>query len=131
MKNQIVFMLDKKDIRPKLELTAIGKTEGFQNVTLRPILKLQHDIIILVFKNWAVKHKIKLTAMKKDELSKVLDNSFSKNNVVKNQLLGIVIGQFTADEFEEYQIDSSEYNKRIFTMIKKRLFDSFEELKNN
>ncbi len=124
-------MTSKIDIRPKLELTAIGKTEGFQNITLRPILKLQHDIIILIFRNWAVKHKLKLASMNLDEYSKILDNSFSRNNVVKNQLLGIVIGQFTVNEFEEYQLESSEYNKRIFTMIKKRLFDSFEELKNN
>ncbi|MCH2035188.1 MAG: glyoxalase [Tenacibaculum sp.] len=124
-------MTSKIDIRPKLELTAIGKTEGFQNITLRPILKLQHDIIILIFRNWAVKHKVKLAFMNLDEYSKILDNSFSRNNVVKNQLLGIVIGQFTVNEFEEYQLQSSEYNKRIFKMIKKRLFDSFEELKNN
>ncbi|AUC14568.1 hypothetical protein BTO06_05145 [Tenacibaculum sp. SZ-18] len=123
-------MISKLDIRPKLELTAIGRTEGFQNVTLRPILKLQHDIFILMYRNWAEKHRVKLVSINQDEFSNILENSFSRNNVVKNQLLGIVIGQFTVNEFEEYKLESSEYNKRIFTMIKKRLFDSFEELKS-
>lgn len=129
MENQIKIMLSKKDIRPKLDLDAVGETEGFQNKTLRPILKLQHEILLLVFKTWSEKHRINLFSLNVERFNSILEKEFSKNNVVKNQLVGIVIGQFTAEEYKEYIIKSSEYNKRIFNMIKKRLFDSFEELK--
>ncbi len=124
-------MFSKKSIRPNLNLSFGSEREKFQNQTLRPILKLQHSIIILLFKNWVKKYKIELGNLSKDHFNQILENSFSKNNAVKNKLLGIVIGQFTDEEFENYDLNSSEYNKRVFSMIKKRLFDSFEELKKN
>ncbi|CAL2065405.1 glyoxalase [Tenacibaculum sp. 190524A05c] len=123
-------MPSKKDIRPVLNLNFSGATEAFQNITLRPILKLQHSIIILMFKSWAVKHKIRLFSITVEGLKEILEKSLSKNNAIKNQLLGITIGHFTDEEYETYALNSSEYNKRIFTMIKQRLFDSFEEIKN-
>ncbi|MFD0993526.1 glyoxalase [Tenacibaculum geojense] len=123
-------MLSKKDIRPVLNLDATSKTESFQNKTLRPILKLQHSIILLMFKNWSNKHKINLFTITPDKFTGLLETSFSKNTAVKNQLLGVVIGQFTSDEYVIYEKEASEYNKRIFTMIKQRLVDSLEELKS-
>lgn len=122
-------MLSKKDIRPVLNLDATSKTESFQNKTLRPILKLQHSIILLMFKNWSNKHKINLFTITPDKFAGLLETSFSKNTAVKNQLLGVVIGQFTSDEYVIYEKEASEYNKRIFTMLKQRLVDSLEELK--
>lgn len=122
-------MLSKKDIRPVLNLDATSKTESFQNKTLRPILKLQHSIILLMFKNWSNKHKIDLFTITPDKFTGLLETSFSKNTAVKNQLLGVVIGQFTSDEYVIYEKEASEYNKRIFTMLKQRLVDSLEELK--
>ncbi len=121
--------MTKKDIRPKLELTGATKNEKFQNEVLRPIIKLQHEILILVFKNWCVKQKIKLGNTSKEEFELLLKKSFSKNIAIRNLILGIIIGHYTEDEYVTYQKNTSEYNKRIFTMTKKRLFDSFEEIK--
>ena len=46
-------------IRPNLSLPVIetGVIEQFQNTTLRPILKYQHDLLILHFKNYIIKRK--------------------------------------------------------------------------
>ena len=124
-------MISKKDIRPELNLSSLTPDENFQNKVLRPILKLQHDILILTFKNWCIKQKVKLSDIKKDNFREFLDKSFSKNIVIRNLILGIIIGQFTSDEFLEYQKNASEYNRRIFTMTKQRLFDSFDEIKKD
>lgn len=120
-----------KKIRPELNLEAKTDIEHFQNTVLRPVLKLQHSIIIGLFKYWALKHKLELQCLNLEGLQLMLKSSFSKNMTIKNQLIGIVIGQFTLQEFQIYSRNTSEYNKRLLNMIKKRLFDSFEELKNN
>ncbi|SNR15341.1 glyoxalase [Tenacibaculum jejuense] len=124
-------MISKKDIRPELNLSSLTPDENFQNKVLRPILKLQHDILILTFKNWSTKQKIKLTDINKDNFRELLEKSFSRNIVIRNLILGITIGQFTSEEFLVYQKNASEYNRRIFTMAKQRLFDSFDEIKKD
>ena len=47
---------------------------------------------------------------------------------LKQQLLGIVIGLFTAKELIIYHKDSSIFNKRIFSMLKERLKDQLISL---
>ena len=49
------------NIRPDILTATLNKNmsndEHFQNVTARPIIKLQHDLFIEVFKNYIAKHK--------------------------------------------------------------------------
>lgn len=123
--------MDKKSIRPVLNLISVKSDENFQNEVLRPILKLQHEILILTFKNWSIQQKIKLVNLNKDKFQETLDKSFSKNVVIRNLILGIIIGQFTKYEFLEYQKNTSEFNRRIFSMAKQRLFDSFDQIKKD
>jgi len=96
----------KLSIRPELALSSSIPDEDFQNKTLRPILKLQHDIIVLLFTSFCKKQKIK------------------KNAVLRNQCIGLVIGQFTTDEFTIYIKNESEFNKRILNMTAQRIADS-------
>ncbi|SEB39310.1 hypothetical protein SAMN04489761_0406 [Tenacibaculum sp. MAR_2009_124] len=117
-------------IRPVLNLSAEKENESFQNVTLRPILKLQHDIILRLFVNSIKNQKLQTAIEDKDRFLKCIDASISKNIPLRNLLVGLILGQFTISEFEEYNENSSEYNKRIINMIKQRLFDSFEEIKS-
>ena len=50
-----------KSIRPEFLSTTINDNmsndERFQNLVLRPIIKLQNDLLIEVFKNYIAKHK--------------------------------------------------------------------------
>lgn len=122
-------MKDKKiSIRPQLNLDAAAPSENFQNTTLRPILKLQHDLILRIFFKEISKYKIKLTHYTTAQFSDKLHTLFSKNIPLRNQYLGIVVGQFTVLEYNEYNENHSEFNKRIIAMIKQRLLDSKEEL---
>ncbi|PQJ23334.1 glyoxalase [Tenacibaculum sp. SG-28] len=122
-------MKDRKlTIRPQLELDATGPDENFQNTTLRPILKLQHDLILRLILREISKHKIELTNFTSAQLSIKLTTILSKNIPFRNQYLGIVIGQFTLQEYDEYSENPSEFNKRIIGMLKQRILDSKEEL---
>ncbi len=118
----------KISIRPELNLSSTIPDEDFQNRTLRPILKLQHDLILFLFISFCNKQKIDLY---KDEnkFNSIVNTHIKKNMVLKNQYLGLIIGMFTTEEFGIYLKNDAEFNKRIITMIGQRLKDSQLEIK--
>ncbi len=126
-------MLDKKIlIRPIIEgisdKKGISISEEFQNRTLRPIIKLQHALIIEMFKQYALMRKNNLNEMSDEKIIGFIDNSLSKDLQLKNQFIGIVIGHFTVQEHQKYSEIKSDIHKRILNIIKKRLIDSLREL---
>jgi len=119
----------KLSIRPELKLSSNIADEDFQNKTLRPILKLQHDIILLLFTSFCKKQKIKIIEIKKEEFLRSVQTIIKKNTVLRNQSIGLVLGQFTTDEFNIYIKKNSEFNKRILNMIGQRIADNQSEIK--
>jgi hypothetical protein len=102
--------------------------ELFQNQTLRPVIKMQHDLLIASFKNYIAKRKIDfstLTAQKKRSKTKAV---FVKDINYKNLTLGFIIGAFSADEYAYYTLHASELNKRILQIITQRVQDSLDEI---
>ena len=43
---------------------------------------------------------------------------------LRHQLIGLVIGLITLTEFNQYQLNSSEYQRRIIQIIVQRIFDA-------
>ena len=102
--------------------------ELFQNQTLRPVIKMQHDLLIASFKNYIVKRKIDfstLTDQKKRSKTKAV---FVKDINYKNLTLGFIVGAFSADEYAYYSSNSSELNRRILQIITQRVQDSLGEI---
>ncbi|WP_420551171.1 glyoxalase [Tenacibaculum aiptasiae] len=104
--------------------------EDFQNRIVRPILKLQHDLILQFFIFYCNKQKVRISYLEKESFQNLVDTIIKKNINFKNQLLGSIIGQFTIKEFEFYKDNDAEINKRILTMIGQRISDSQLEIKN-
>ncbi|MFT4576083.1 MAG: hypothetical protein ACI9SI_001001 [Polaribacter sp.] len=117
----------KVSIRPILNLSAKSVDEDFQNRTLRPILKLQHTTILQVFTHFSKKQKTDVSTLTKEELNKYVNLITKNNTVLRNQLLGLVIGQFTEGEFDIYKVKDLEFNKRILNMIGQRINDGHSE----
>lgn len=91
--------------------------ESFQNFTLRPILKLQNDIILALVS----KHLAKFIIDKsKEESTKIIETRLAEQ-VIKQQLIGITIGLFTLEELEFYIQNQSSLNKRISQLIVQRV----------
>ncbi|MUU77135.1 glyoxalase [Winogradskyella endarachnes] len=105
---------------------ATSAEEAFQNKTLRPIIKLQHDLIIAVFKNYIRKHKNVFYSLSLEDQLKYISNAIQKDIKFRNSLKGMVIGQFTVDEYELYIKNSSALNKRLTNIIKERLIHSIQ-----
>lgn len=98
--------------------------EKFQNEVLRPILKGQHELLIESFQYYLTQRKIDFSNLKKETKEKHINSILSKDIAYKNLQIGIVVGQFSVEEFHTYRLHSGEFNKRILQMLKKRLKDT-------
>lgn len=95
--------------------------ETFQNQTLRPILKLQNDLFVQVFINYAVKQKNVFFTLSPEKKLVYIENVIQKDIKFRNSLKGIIIGLFTIDEYTEYIKNSSNLNKRMMNLLIERL----------
>jgi len=99
----------------------MSKEERFQNLTLRPVIKLQNNLLIAVFRNYITKHKNVFYELTLDRRLHYIDNALHKDIKFRNALKGMVIGQFTTEEYASYIENSSALNKRIINLIIQRL----------
>lgn len=102
--------------------------ELFQNQTLRPVIKMQHDLLIASFNTYKAKRKIdfsSLTDQKKRSKTKAV---FVKDINYKNLTLGFIVGAFSLEEFAYYSLNASELNKRIIQIVIQRVQDSLTEI---
>lgn len=97
--------------------------EYFQNATLRPILKLQNDLFLLVFRNYITKHKNVFYDLSLEKKLQYIEQSIQKDIKFRNALKGMVIGLLTEKEYETYIQNSSALNKRMMNMLIVRLKD--------
>jgi len=100
--------------------------ERFQNKTLRPVIKLQNDLFIAVFKNYIKKYKNVFYNLSLEKKMDYIENAVQKNIKFRNSLKGMIIGQFTVDEYEVYIENSSALNKRMMHIVIERLKDQVQ-----
>jgi hypothetical protein len=105
--------------------------EQFQNEVLRPILKLQNDLIILSFQNYLRVNKINFNSFTVDKKVALIENSIHKDSKIREILKGIIIGLFTSNEYSLYTTNSSNFNKRIISMLIERLQSQIQLLEIN
>ena len=118
----------KKQLRP--EILSIIKTENFsplekfQNETLRPIIKLQHELILTRFEHYLKQNKINIFELNKTQKTDLMNKLFKSDTRLKNDFRGLIIGLFTLEEYKEYLTISSQLNKRINNMIRQKIDNS-------
>lgn len=123
-------MTNDKEInkRPIIEKAIVSEKmtaiENFQNKTLRPIIKMKHELLIAYFKYYLSNQKFEFQEF--SDLKKIdfIERVFSKDSQFRNELKGIIIGHFTLEEFSIYKNFIKESNKRILTMVKERIINT-------
>ena len=119
------MIVDRKSIRPKIKEinTTLNKTveEKYQNQILRPIVKLQHDLLLAYFQAYLIKINCQFDQLSELKKIQFIAAVFKQDNTFKPELKGIVIGQFTTEEFAIYYERRSDLNKRILAMIEQRI----------
>jgi hypothetical protein len=112
-------------MRPNIEGIILNSQmttdEKFQNETLRPIIKLQNDLLIEVFRNYIVKLKGAFYNLSTEQKLHYIDNAIQKDIKFRNSIKGMIIGQFTLDEYLRYIQNSSALNKRMMNIVCERL----------
>ncbi|NDV14962.1 glyoxalase [Muricauda sp. TY007] len=120
------------DIRPAIPEShfnsQMGFDEHFQNKTLRPVIKLQNYLLVEAFKNYANKHKGVFYELSLEKKFHYIERAIQKDIKFRNSLKGMIIGQFTVEEYRDYITNSSALNKRMMNMVVERLKDQVQLL---
>ena len=97
--------------------------ERFQNEVLRPILKFQHDLFVAESKSNVILDHCFKRSIQEEQRTEV-KNVFAKNTPIKYQFIGMVTGLMTSEEFQQYLLNKSDFDKRITAMVIERLIDA-------
>lgn len=117
--------------RPVISATFISSTsfdEKFQNKTLRPVIEYQRDLFLAVFRNYVEKHKNVFYGFSVEKKMDYITNALQKDIKFRNSLKGMVIGQFTSEEYAQYITNSSSLNKRMMSLVIESLQDNIQLL---
>lgn len=102
--------------------------ERFQNETLRPVTQLQNELLLAVFRNYIEKHKNVFYELSIEKRLDYIENAIHKDMKFRNSLKGMIIGQFTLEEYEQYIQNSSALNKRMMEIVKNQLISQIQIL---
>ncbi|MET4074629.1 hypothetical protein [Hymenobacter sp. UYCo722] len=110
-------------LRPLInaEATAAGDTVGaFLHATLRPVLKLQNELLLAVVADFVRDHHITL---RPTDQHHQLTELLGRNTKLRYTVVGLITGQFTAAEYTFYRQQRPELNRRLLEMALRRVLD--------
>ncbi len=110
-------------VRPLVatEPTAVSPAEQFQNQTIRPILKLLDGSIQTLWQHHWPKRKTPFDRLTKTDKSAYLERAVRDDTRLRLTLVGMVLGQFTPDEWQVFVADEAEITRRTVSMLTQRL----------
>ena len=102
------------------EPAAPATVGAFLHTTLRPVLKLQNNLLLAVVADFVRDHHI---APRPTEEQKLLSELLSRNTKLRYTVVGLLTGAFTADEYTFYRQHRPELNRRLLEMAQRRVLD--------
>lgn len=122
------------NLRPEIPSARVSlnmsRDEQFQNKTLRPVAKLQDELFVEVFRNYIHKHKNTFYGFTVEKKMSFIENAIQRDIKFRNSLKGMMIGQFTMEEYGIYLQNSSALNKRMMNIVKERLIGNIQLLED-
>jgi hypothetical protein len=107
-----------------------SEVELFQNKVLRPIIKLQHELIMCCFSDFIAQNKVLLNEYNEEKKKIYLQKLFKTNTVLKTELRSLIIGLFTLEEYKHFLSIKPMVIKRINTIIQNRITSNLLESEN-
>lgn len=121
------IIMDKIQIRPKINSINsenMSSGEMFQNITLRPVIKLQHEIL---FKRVSkALEKTDYSNLSFEHKTLHIKNILFKNINLRNEIIGLISGCFTNEEYDFFIENYTEINKRIINIIIERIISNLK-----
>jgi hypothetical protein len=120
----------KTQLRPEIYTSNenANENEVFQNEVLRPIIKLQHHLLIGITSQKIKSLQIDFQNISKEKQRLTIENLILKDLNFKATLIGTIVGLFELEELEYYLPIQKEINKRILFIIQKRLNENRDQL---
>ncbi len=103
------------------EVEANGEVEKFQNDVLRPILKLQNDLLVQIFIQYCHQRKGGFFKLADKDKLLYIDQTIRKDMKFKHYLEGVIAGHFTLDEYLLFLGNEEELTKRMIHLLIQRL----------
>ncbi|PKR79806.1 glyoxalase [Brumimicrobium salinarum] len=103
----------------------VSAAEQFQNEVIRPIIKMQSDLLFAHLSQQLKSSKIKLDQLPDAKKEQSLTSLFEKNQAFKREVLGMIIGQFSMEEYSEYVKMQKELNRRIRQIVLNRVLEQW------
>ena len=97
--------------------------EYFQNEVIRPVIKMQSDLIKSHVLHQFEQMKVDLEKLELLKKRKQITSLTQQNQQFKKELIGIVVGQFSIDELKKYHTMQKNLSKRIVQIIRNRMVD--------
>jgi len=116
------------EIIPNTIKTEMSSEEYFQNSVLRPLIKFQNDLLIVIFLNFINTYKNVFFELSTEKKITYIENALAKDRKLRNSLKNTVIALFTVEEYNSYTTNSSALNKRMIGIIKERLISHIQLL---
>ena len=115
-----------KQLRPTIDVTAaVSPVEQFQNVSLRPILKFQNDLLVTLFKSHLGQRKVTLNGLQVGERNVAIRKMYKQDSVFKSIAIHTVVGLLLLEELDFYFKHRSELNRRICEMCAQRIISQW------
>ncbi len=116
------------ELRPEIQTAIVQEQtsdlEAFQNKTLRPILKFQHQLLIAYFKKYITEHHGNFSGLEPKAQKSLISNALKNDQSLQQHFRGMVLGMLTLEEFDFFSDHRAELGKRISQMISQRLSDT-------
>ncbi len=116
------------DIRPDIVSATFDEVtseqEKLQNQVLRPIIKFQHEFLLVYFSQYLIKHKRDIKATDMATRIQIVEKLLQSDIPLRNVLIGSIIGFMTQQEVIKYYKYESELRNRSVHMIAGRLAEA-------
>ncbi len=117
--------------RPKLNLPTASETSEagvFHHEVLRPLLKMQNELLLSQFRDWMVEHKQSLAGKSAEAQKELIEQACKTHKRLRAQAFGLIAGVMTTEEYRRYLTQQRELHKRITSMWTQRLWDQRSRL---
>jgi hypothetical protein len=99
----------------------VNPDEVFQNQTLRPILKLQHPLLLGLLEQHISSSKVKFTHISAEQRAEWIATQVRTNPKLGHLLIGTIVGHFSMEELAYYVGHEAECKRRILQLLIQRL----------
>lgn len=100
----------------------------FQHQVWRPVLKLQHAVLLATVADFARDYRLPLATAELTEATRLLTELLARNARLRATLAGLAVGVLTQPELAFYRQHRPELTRRLLDLAEQRILTSVPEL---